>query len=146
MSTFGERLRTERNKKGITQQYLAEKLNVDRTTVSKWEKDQSIPTIQDAQMLADALEISLYYLVEGEETEQESEQKTAQEPVKEYMIFFLLCVLSVMSIPLGSVTCLIAVIYSFRKKFPTILKVLGVLLWLVLLQKLYYYLGLHHLL
>lgn len=40
---FGENLKTLRKNKGITQEKLAARLNVVRQTVSKWEKDQSVP-------------------------------------------------------------------------------------------------------
>ena len=43
-----------RKNKGITQEELAARLNVVRQTVSKWEKDQSVP---DAEMLAKLAEI-----------------------------------------------------------------------------------------
>lgn len=145
MPSFGERLRELRIKKNITQQELANLVNVDRSTVSKWERDQSIPTILDAEKIAEALGISVYDLIESR-SEEKTSPETKPEPVTDYMIFFLLCVISVISIPIGSVTSLIAVIYSFWKKLPTILKVLGIMLWLGFLRKLYYYLGLHHLL
>ena len=51
---FGENLKTLRKNKGITQEELAARLNVVRQTVSKWEKDQSVP---DAEMLAKLAEI-----------------------------------------------------------------------------------------
>ena len=51
---FGENLKTLRKNKGITQEELAARLNIVRQTVSKWEKDQSVP---DAEMLAKLAEI-----------------------------------------------------------------------------------------
>ena len=51
---FGENLKTLHKNKGITQEELAARLNVVRQTVSKWEKDQSVP---DAEMLAKLAEI-----------------------------------------------------------------------------------------
>ena len=41
--TLGERLTDLRKKKGLSQEEVAEKLNVTRQTVSKWELDQSTP-------------------------------------------------------------------------------------------------------
>lgn len=40
---FQENLKTLRKKKGVTQEELTARLNVVRQTVSKWEKDQSVP-------------------------------------------------------------------------------------------------------
>ena len=41
--TLGERLTELRKKKNLSQEEVAEKLNVTRQTVSKWELDQSTP-------------------------------------------------------------------------------------------------------
>ena len=42
---FAENLKKIRKDKGYTQEILAEKLNVVRQTVSKWEKGLSLPDI-----------------------------------------------------------------------------------------------------
>lgn len=43
---FGEKLKAERNKKGWTQDELAEKLFVSRQSVSKWENGLNYPSIE----------------------------------------------------------------------------------------------------
>lgn len=40
---FAEKLKTERSKKGWSQEELAEKLFVSRQSVSKWENGQNYP-------------------------------------------------------------------------------------------------------
>ncbi len=40
---FSENLRTLRKQRGFTQEELAARLHVVRQTVSKWEKDLSVP-------------------------------------------------------------------------------------------------------
>ena len=42
---FSEKLLTLRKAKGITQEQLAEKLDVSRQSISKWESGQSIPEL-----------------------------------------------------------------------------------------------------
>ena len=42
---FAENLKKIRKDKGYTQEILAEKLNVVRQTVSKWEKGLSLPDV-----------------------------------------------------------------------------------------------------
>ena len=51
---FSENLKTLRKQNGMSQQVLAQRLNVVRQTVSKWEKGLSVP---DAQMLTDIAEL-----------------------------------------------------------------------------------------
>lgn len=50
-----ENLIRARKEKGISQQMLAEQLNVTRQAVSKWETGESLPDIQRLAELADAL-------------------------------------------------------------------------------------------
>ena len=40
--TMGERIKRLRNDKGLSQEKLAEKLNVSRSAVAKWEADGGI--------------------------------------------------------------------------------------------------------
>lgn len=63
--TIGKRISQTRMKKGYTQEYLAEKLNVSRQAVSKWEKDLSCPDTKNLIALAELLEISVEYLAVG---------------------------------------------------------------------------------
>lgn len=43
---FNENLKYLRKKEGITQEELAERLNVSRQSVTKWESGQSLPDIE----------------------------------------------------------------------------------------------------
>ena len=45
--TLGERILKYRKKAGISQEELADKLNVTRQSISLWETDQTIPTIDN---------------------------------------------------------------------------------------------------
>ena len=47
--TFGEKLQSLRKKAGFSQEDLAEKLDITRQTVSKWELDQSTPELRAAK-------------------------------------------------------------------------------------------------
>ncbi len=63
MSTLGTRLLELRKQKGLTQEQLAEKLNVTNQSVSKWEKDINAPDITLLVALADLFETSVDYLL-----------------------------------------------------------------------------------
>lgn len=63
---FGEKLKTCREEKGMTQQTLADKLYVTRQAVSRWECGARYPDLVTAKRIAGELEISLDELVSGE--------------------------------------------------------------------------------
>lgn len=61
--TIGEKIKQLRNAKGFTQETLAEKLNVSRSAVAKWEADGGIPEIDNLLQLSSVFEISVDELV-----------------------------------------------------------------------------------
>jgi len=65
--TLGQRIRENRKGKEFTQEYLAEQLGVSRQAVSKWEKDLSLPTMENLLELCRLLGISLSALTGTEE-------------------------------------------------------------------------------
>lgn len=46
-----EKLRRVRKKRGLTQKQVADKLHVSRTTVTKWETGNSLPSINTLKLL-----------------------------------------------------------------------------------------------
>ena len=56
--TLGEKIVSLRNKVGISQEQLAEKINVSRQSVSKWEMDQALPQIDKVLQLCELFDIS----------------------------------------------------------------------------------------
>ena len=62
---FQENLKTLRKQQGFTQETLAERLNVVRQTVSKWEKGLSVPDAELLVKLAEVLEVSVSTLLGG---------------------------------------------------------------------------------
>ena len=59
-------IRDRRLELGLTQQQLAEKLNITDKAVSKWERAVSYPDITILRELAAALEVSVAELLAGE--------------------------------------------------------------------------------
>lgn len=62
----GSMIRQMREKKGLTQEELAEKLFVSSKAVSKWETGQGLPDISLLEPLAKALDISIIELFRGQ--------------------------------------------------------------------------------
>lgn len=60
---LGENIAALRKKQGMSQQTLAEQLFVTRQTISKWEKNLSVPDAEALVRLADALDTTVQALL-----------------------------------------------------------------------------------
>lgn len=60
---FNEKLKMLRNASNLTQEELAEKLNVSRQAITKWESGDGIPDIENLKQLSILFEISIDELV-----------------------------------------------------------------------------------
>jgi len=61
--TFGKRLTEVRKEKKISQDALAKKVGVHGAVIGRYERDEVKPSIEVAAEIAEALEVSLDYLV-----------------------------------------------------------------------------------
>ena len=61
---IGDNLSALRKEKGLTQLALAEQFNYSDKSISKWEKGESLPSIEVLKKLADFYNVSLDYLTE----------------------------------------------------------------------------------
>lgn len=64
---FNNRLYQLRKQKGLSQEELANRLNVSRQTVSKWEVGDSTPDMEKLIAMSDLFDVSLDNLVMGKE-------------------------------------------------------------------------------
>ncbi len=62
--TLGEKLYTLRTKQNMTQEQLAEKLQVSRQSISKWESDATRPDLGKLKFLAEFYQVSLDQLLD----------------------------------------------------------------------------------
>lgn len=67
MKSIGETIAYLRKQKGMTQNELAEKMNVTDKAVSKWERDLSCPDVNSISKLADVLGVSIEELLKTKE-------------------------------------------------------------------------------
>lgn len=65
MDTINDRIFTLRTQAGISQQRLADDLNLSRRAISLWETGRRAPDIQSVLLLADYFQVSLDYLIKG---------------------------------------------------------------------------------
>lgn len=82
--TIGERIQMLRKNNGLSQEDLAKKLLVSRQTVSQWETDQTIPSVDNIYRLKEILNVSFDELMSDEKAEkEETEEKTEEEKTLE---------------------------------------------------------------
>ena len=78
---FNNRLYQLRKQKGLSQEELANRLNVSRQTVSKWEVGDSTPDMEKLVAISDLIDVSLDKLVMGKEDEPQIPTTTKSELV-----------------------------------------------------------------
>lgn len=65
--SLGNKLISLRKKAGLSQEEVADKLNVTRQTISKWENDQSKPELVKAKLLSELYCVGYDYLISESE-------------------------------------------------------------------------------
>lgn len=65
MKGISENLKRIRNEKSISQDELSKKIDIHSVQLSRYERGQSVPSIDIASKIADALEVSIDELVHG---------------------------------------------------------------------------------
>lgn len=123
--TLGQKIFELRNKQKMSQGDLAEKLNVSRQSISKWETDASVPELDKLIMLSDLFNITMDELVRDELPEKdtdeakESTEKSSPETVvinkqmsTQKIIGFILLGAGILSLPLLFLIGPTAIIFS----------------------------------
>ena len=83
--TVGEKIQKYRKDLNLSQEELGQKLLVSRQTISLWEKDQTVPTIDNLMRLSDIFGISVDEILNSENKEQNAEIQ----PNESYRFIFL---------------------------------------------------------
>ena len=65
--TLGEKLQSLRAEAGLSQEDLAERLDVSRQAVSKWELDKTVPDVKYIVALSDLFGVTTDYLLKDAE-------------------------------------------------------------------------------
>ena len=64
--SLGEKIREQRKQAGLSQEQLAEKLNVSRQAITKWETNKGIPDVANLIAISDEFALSLDELIKGD--------------------------------------------------------------------------------
>lgn len=67
--TMGERIRTQRKLKGMSQEDLSFEINVARQTISKWESGTAFPDTHNIYALCEIFEVKFEYFFPADEDE-----------------------------------------------------------------------------
>lgn len=83
---YGKRIKDARNKSGLTQKQLGERLGVSESAVAQYESGQRVPKVDTLQRIADALNIpsnllGIATLIDGAYTQEEM-KAALQAPTK----------------------------------------------------------------
>ena len=76
---ISKNLKIFRKRKGLTQENVAEDLNVVRQTISKWEKGISVPDSDMLIRLAEVLDVSVSELIGSDVADEKNEDMIAVE-------------------------------------------------------------------
>lgn len=80
--TFGEKLQTLRRKHALSQEQLAEQLNVSRQALSKWENGTSMPEADKIILLSEIFHVSTDFLLKDSFEAQPSAEQTPPSTVQ----------------------------------------------------------------
>ena len=133
---FSKKLYKLRKEKGLSQEELANKLNVSRQTISKWEVGETTPELEKLVDLSNVFSISLDELVldkeESEKTKETNDGETSFQKNLRYIkaklysedskkviktiLKYALIVLGVMI----SIELIVMIIYVIKNGFPSL--------------------------
>lgn len=140
--SFGSNLKLIRIEKGLSQSDLAELLHTDRSSISKWEREERSPTIEQAKKIAEALGVPVINLIE-ESKEQINVTQQIHTDLKDYVVFFSLLIMALILIPWSWPLPIAAMIVQIRKKFPKTLFLLSTVILLFCLYQFFFQFGIY---
>jgi transcriptional regulator with XRE-family HTH domain len=82
-SSLGERIRTSREAKNLTQKELADRIGKDEAVISKWERGKNLPQKGNITLLAEALDVDTFWLKNGIRPTLESSSNQIEDPARD---------------------------------------------------------------
>lgn len=102
---LGQKLKEARIESGLSQENVAEKINVSRQTISNWENEKTYPDIISVIKLSDLYSISLDTLLKGDQkmVEHLEESTNVVESNKKLIGSFILNIVLIILMPILSI-------------------------------------------
>ena len=121
--TIGERIAKCRKEKNLSQEYIAELLDVSRQAVSKWETNQTEPDTGNLIQLARVFGVSVEYLANGEEAPPKVVYVEKNLPIFK--------IIGIVFIALGGLSLILGAIMTFMLGIGIVTVAFGLLLMLL---------------
>lgn len=93
---LGKNIYNLRKKKELSQEQLAEKINVTRQTISNWELGETSPNPDQLKLLSKSLDISIDDLVENESILKKSQEQKIPVPIKNKIVLIIHIICSIL--------------------------------------------------
>lgn len=118
-------LKKARENAGLSQAEVAEKLNISRQAISKWENGWTSPDIDNLVILSDLYDVSLDELIKNDEKKKDEDLQESVEPDKKKVfgllpeeVGILIAIVCLSTIPcLGLVGIILLLGYCVFKKY-----------------------------
>lgn len=121
--TVGQRIAKCRKQKNLSQEYIAEQLDVSRQAVSKWENDLTEPETGNLIQLAKVFGVSVEYLANGEEATPKIVYVEKRIPT--------FTIIGIVLIALGGLSAILGVLMPFMIAIGIIVAAFGLMLMLL---------------
>ncbi len=111
--SIGQRISKLRKDLGFSQEYVAEKLEVSRQAVSKWENDTSAPDTYNLIALSELFSVSVEYIATGKQYQPMSPTQPKDAITPQKIIGFVLLGVGLLSLILGILLSETLIVLSF---------------------------------
>ena len=125
---LSEKLYLLRKKSGLSQEQLAEQLNVSRQAISKWESDVSIPESEKLVAISSYFNVSVDYLLKDEIEESEIAEQDRREDKSEAITRYIglaFCVLGFLSLIIWGIVMIASPSLSYNVANSSIITIDG---------------------
>ena len=132
--TFSEKMYALRKKSGLSQEQLAEQLNVSRQAISKWELGQSMPESDKIVAISSYFNVSLDYLMkETEETNDNNDRPAndVRQPaarksgILQWLSGIIFCIVGIVSLILWGLLTILNTAFSKQLSASSIVRLDG---------------------
>lgn len=97
---LSEKLYKLRKKSGLSQEQLAEQLNVSRQAISKWESGAAVPESEKLIIISEYFKVSVDYLLKDvdEEEQKRQENKESENDKPRHLAGILICLAGIVAL------------------------------------------------
>ena len=140
MEKFGVKIKQLRLSNALSQDEVGKGIGIDRSVVSKWERDIKEPSLDQLQLICHFFNVDLnYFLSNDEHTKGSKKENSIEKPV----LVLIVSVLGIFLGPLGFIIHILCIVYSFKTKMSLMVKLLLILMMLYNLGGVLYLLGIN---